>query len=174
MTDEEKKAVEESEAAAAQKKLEEEGANEPTEIEQQLAEKDAEIARLATERNNYKKGMLKAKGKAKDDEDDSDDEDIDSKITRLVEEKLLDTQFTKAQKEKDDIIKKALERNKELETAVKNRSQIPKEGNGSSSEAKMAPKDAVLTEEKIKQLKGMGWDDAKIERFKQNLMKNRG
>lgn len=171
MTEEEKKAVEEAEAAAAQKKIDE---AEPSEIEKQLAAKDAEIAKLAEERNNYKRGMLKAKGKVKDDDDDLEEDDIDTKIEKKVQEKLLDTQWMNAQKEKDEIIKKALERNKELEIAVKNRSQISKEGNGSSSEQKMAPKDAILTEEKLKQLKGMGWDDTKIERFKQNLIKNRG
>ncbi len=167
MTDEEKKAVEtaEAEAAAAE-------AKEPTELEKALAEKDAQLVKLAAERDNYKKGMLKAKGKVpKDDEDDSDEEEIEEKVTRLVKEQLLETQFNLAQKEKDDLILKTLARNKELETALKNRSQISTAGAGSSSETKLSPKDPVLSAEKLASLKALGWDDKKIELYKKNLLK---
>ena len=143
-----------------------------TELEAQLAEKDARIAKLTSEKENYKKGMLKAKGKVKD-EDYSEpvDEDLDAKIARKVQETLLDTQLQNALKEKDDLIKKALERNKELETTIANRSQISGAPVGAGSEQKLTPKDAVLSEEKIKYFKSQGKSDAWIERFKQNLMK---
>lgn len=178
MTDEEKKAVEIKEAEAAAARKAEEDAAEKSEsevLEEQLAAKDAEIAKLTEEKDNYKRGMLKAKGKpAKDEEEDEDaDEDIDTKIDRKVNERLLDTKISNAQADKDELLKKALARNKELETAIKNRSQISTSGQGSGSESKLTPKDAILSEEKIKQFKGMGWDDAKIERYKQNLMKNK-
>lgn len=169
MTEEEKKAVETAEAEAAAA-----AANEPTELEKALAEKDAMLVKLAAERDNYKKGMLKAKGKvSKNEDDDSEEETVDEKVTRLVKEQLLDTQFDLAQKEKDALILKTLARNKELETALKNRSQIATAGAGSSSETKLAPADPVLTAEKLSQLKGLGWDDKKIELFKKNLMKTK-
>lgn len=171
MSDEEKKAVEEAEKAAAQQKaVEEEAKNAATlQLEAQLAEKDAEIVKLSEERNNYKKGMLKAKGKI-DDIDDTE-ESIDEKIDRKVQERLLDSQFIKAQKDKEDIIKQVLARNKELETAIKNRSQISSAGMGSSSDEKLIAKDNILTDEHLKALKGKGWDDKKIALYKQNLVK---
>lgn len=162
----EEQAVKDAEAAAAA------AAAEPTELEKSLAEKDALILKLTTERENYKKGMLKAKGKVKEGEEDPE-ESVDEKVARLVDERLLDTQFAQAQREKDDLIKKALERNKELETALKNRTGIVTAGGGSGSEQKLLPKDPVLSEEKLKQLKALGWDDKKIEKFKTNLLKSK-
>lgn len=163
---EEEKAVEaqKAEAAAAE-------AKQPTELEKQLADKDALIAQLTVDKNNYKKGMLKAKGKLPKEEEDDEEEGTDDKINRLVKEALLDTQLVKAQQEKDEIIKNALARNKELETALKNRSQISQADAGGSSEQKLTAKDNVLSDEKIKALKGMGWDDKKIARYKENLMR---
>ncbi len=168
MTEEEKKAVEAKDAEAAAAK-----ANEPTELEKALTEKDAEIAKLSAERNNYKKGMLKAKGKLDKDGNPIEEpkEDIDEMVSRLVEEKMLDTQWITAQKEKDDIIKKALARNKELETAIKNRSQISTADAGTGSTTTFTVKDSVLTDEKLAKLKAMGWDEKKIELYKKNLMK---
>ncbi len=166
MTEEETKAVEDKKAEDAAAL-----AKEPTEVEKQLAEKDAQLAKLATERDNYKKGMLKAKGKIAKDDDGEEDESIDEKVNRLVEEKLLDSEFARIQKEKDDIIKTALARNKELETAIKNRSQISTADVGSGSEQKLSPKDSILSDDKLKALKAKGWDDKKIELYKKNLMK---
>ncbi len=170
MTEEEKKAVELKEAEAAAAKAKEE-VNQPSEIEKQLAEKDALIEKLSTERENYKKGMLKAKGKLPKEDEEEDEEDIDAKIERKVQEKMLDTELAKAQKEKDDLLKKTLARMKELETAFKNRDQIATSDTGSGSESKFTVKDNVLSDEKLKQLKALGWNDKKIELFKKNLTK---
>lgn len=165
MTEEEKKAVEEKE------RLEKEAvsANEPTEFEKQLAEKDAKIAKLTEEKDNYRRGMLANKGKNKDGEDI--DLSVDEKIAFGIQEALMNSTIAKESAEKDEIIKQALARNKELEIAVKNRSQISTTEGGSGNETKVVPKDNTLSEEKLKQLKSMGWDDKKIERFKQNLKK---
>lgn len=169
MSEEEKKAVEANaaEAAAAE-------ANAPTELEKQLADKDAEILRLSTEKENYRKGMLKAKGKLpKEDDEDEDDseESVEDKVLRLVKENLLNTELNKAQTEKDELLKKALARNKELEIAVKNRTQISTADAGSSNSTVFTPKDAILTDEKIAKFKSMGWDDKKIELYKKNFSK---
>jgi hypothetical protein len=144
---------------------------EQTEAEKQLAEKNAQIEQLTLERNNYKKGMLKAKGKKVDDEPEEDEEDLDAKVNRKVQEALLDTKLQTALKEKDDIIKKAFERNKELETTIANRSQIASAGTGSGNEAKLVAKDNVLSQEKINYFKSQGKTDAWIERYKENLIK---
>lgn len=163
MAEEEKKAVEEGAGEAA--------AAEPSDLEKSLAEKDALIEKIATERDNYKRGMLKAKGKIKPEDEDDPEESIDDKVSRLVREQMLDTQFVQAQKEKDDLVKQALARNKELETALRNRSQISTADAGSGSEQKLTVKDSVLTDDQMKALRAKGWDDAKIELYKKNLRK---
>lgn len=139
-------------------------------LEAQLIEKDALILKLSSERDNYRKGMLKAKGKAGDEDTE---ETVEDKVSRLVKEQLLETEFSKVTAEKDDLIKKTIARNKELEVALKNRTQISSSGAGSGSEQKLTVKDNVLSDDKLKQLKAMGWNDAKIEAYKKNLMKLR-
>lgn len=158
-------AVEEgTEGAATQ---ENEGSS--IDFEAELAKKDALIDQLTKDKNNYKKGLLKAKGKLPEEEED--EEDIDAKIERKVQERMIDSQLTQAQKEKDDLYKKGLTRIKELETAIKNRSQISTADAGSGSSIKITPKDKVLSEDKIKYFKSLGWNDQKIELYKKNLMK---
>jgi hypothetical protein len=49
----------------------------------------AELEKIRQERDNYKEGMLKAKGKLKEKkEEDEDEEDNDEKINKLVDEKV--------------------------------------------------------------------------------------
>lgn len=172
MTKEEEEAVKkDAEGAADQQKSESEL------LEEQIAAKDAEIVRLSTERDNYKKGMLKAKGKIttddKEDDEDDEEEDLDTKIDRKIEERAIDTKLNQALSEKEALLKQGLARIKELETAIKNRSQISTAGAGSSTDTKMTAKDPILSQEKINYFKSLGWDDKKIERYKQNLMKTK-
>lgn len=159
------KAVEDAKVAAA--------AAEPNEFEKQLAEKDALILKISSDRDNYKKGMLKAKGKLKDDGTPEFVETDEEKFDRMFQEKMLDTQLSQANKEKDDIIKSAAKRISELETALKNRGGIVTAGSGSGSATKLIPKDPVLSEDIIATLKSKGWDDKKIDMYKKNLVKLR-
>lgn len=165
MTDEEKKAVEDKAAADAAVAA----AKEPSEIEKQLAEKDDKIKKLTEDRDNYRRGLLAKKGK--NDKGEDIDLTVDEKIAAGIEEALLNSSIAKESAEKDDLIKKALARNKELETTIKNRSQISTTESGSGNEIKIVPKDPVLSDEKLKQFKAMGWDEKKIERYKENLKK---
>lgn len=138
---------------------------------QVLQAKDAELEKIRQEKDNYKKGMLKAKGKLED--DDIDSEDMDSLIERKLNEKLLSSKEAQLAKEKDDAIKALVNRNKELETALKNRSQISS-GTGAGNSVETTPiADNKLSAEQVKSLKAKGWTDEKIELFKMNLMKNK-
>lgn len=134
--------------------------------------KDSELEKIRLEKENYKKGMLKAKGKL--DEDDSDSEDIDAKIERVVAERLLGTKEAQLQAEKDTAFKALAKRNRELETALKNRSQISAGIGGGNNTESMPVSDHVLSADQVKSLKAKGWDDNKIELFKKNLLKNKG
>lgn len=171
MTDEEKKAAADKDAADVKAKADAKAAaKEPSEFEKQLAEKDDKIKKLTEDRDNYRRGLIAKKGK--NDKGEDIELTVDEKIAAGIEEALLNSSIARESAEKDEIIKKALDRNKELETTIKNRSQITTTEHGGSNEQRLIPKDAVLSEDKIKELKARGWDDKKIELFKKNLTKN--
>lgn len=58
----------------------------------------------------------------------------------------------------------------EMATALKNRAGLGASGLGSSTEGQ-AVKDNILTESQLADLKAKGWDQKKIDRFKQNLVR---
>jgi hypothetical protein len=135
--------------------------------EQLLAEANARIAKLAGERDNYKRGMLKAKGKIVDSDDDEDeDEKLDMReIARQAAlEALAETDFVKATSERDQLIAQMAKENKELRLAMSNK---PGTGtmSGSNQETQKV-KDHILSEEQERELRSRGFDDAKIEYFK--------
>lgn len=117
------------------------------------------------ERDNYKQGMLKAKGKLKEqDELDEEDEEVvrKPKAERTAESSEL-----------VDVVKQLLRRNKELETAVVNKAQVSNTGQGAGSDSTLHVGDNVLSQDQVKALQAKGWDDVKITRFKQNLLRAR-
>ena len=137
-----------------------------------LAQKDAELAQVRTEKDNYKKGLLKAKGKLpeEDQTDTGNPEELDALIERKVQERFLSTKEAQIQAEKDTALKAVLKRNKELEVALKNRGQITTtSGQGSNEDRPEVKVDKVLSSDQINALKAKGWDDKKIEAFKKNL-----
>lgn len=139
-----------------------------------LAQKDSELQKVRDEKENYRKGMLKAKGKIpEENQSDADEpEDLDTIIDRKVQEKLLSTKEAQIQAEKDAAYKAVLKRNKELEVALRNRGQITSSaGVGSNQEKPEGKVDNVLSNDQIANLKAKGWDDKKIEEFKKNLTK---
>lgn len=138
-----------------------------------LTAKDEEIAKIAEERENYKKGLLKAKGKLPDEDDNSsNDEDIDSKVKRLVQEQLLATREAQIQAEKEALIKEQAKKLKELTLALRNREQVTNvSGPGSNQDIPEGKVDSILSNDQLRSLKARGWDDKKIEQFKENLKK---
>lgn len=114
------------------------------------------------DRDNYKEGMLKAKGKLKSDESEEDEGGDDEKGK-------TDSKKTDNSSELADIVKTLLKRNQELVTAVVNKSQVATAGQGTGSEAKVEVGDNLLSADQIKDLKARGWDDKKIALFKANL-----
>lgn len=139
-----------------------------------LSQKDAEIAKVREERDNYKKGLLKAKGKTHEDyqSDTDENEDADSRTRRIVQETLLSTKEAQLQAEKDQALAAVLKRNKELETALKNRSQVTTtSGDGSNQDKPEGKKDNYFSNEQILALRAKGYDDKKIETLKANMNK---
>ncbi len=105
-------------------------------FEAELAKANDKIAKLGEEKENYRKGMLKAKGKLPDEDDNSsNDEDVDSKVKRLVQEEMLKSKEAQAIAEKDALVMNLARTNKELSLALKNRQGVSSQtGQGSNQE----------------------------------------
>ncbi len=68
--------------------------------------------------------------------------------------------------------KTILKTHKEMAVALQNRQGLSTTGQGSSTEG-MQVKDNFLSPEQLTSLKAKGWDDKKIQRFKENVMRNK-
>ncbi len=139
-----------------------------------LAQKDKELSEVKQERENYRKGMLKAKGKLPEEEesDNSTPEGMEALIDRKVQEKFLSTREAQLQADKDAAIKALAKRNKELETALKNRGQVTSpSAAGSNQDRQEGKTDTYFSNEQISALRAKGYDDAKIETLKKNMSK---
>ncbi len=139
-----------------------------------IAQKDAELAQVRTEKENYRKGMLKAKGKLPEEEgsDNQIPEDMETIIDRKVQERFLSTKEAQLQAERDSAFNAVLKRNKELEVALRNRGQINSStGVGSNQEKPQGKVDSYFSNEQIQNLKAKGFDDKKIEQLKINMTK---
>lgn len=139
-----------------------------------LAEKDAELAKIKQEKENYKKGLLMAKGKIPEDyQADSDGTETQEQMfRRIAREELLATKEAQLLADKDSAYKAVIKRNKELELALKNRGQISSSSAQGSNQDKPEGKvDNYLSNEQLAYFKAKGWDDKKIEAFKENAKK---
>lgn len=140
-----------------------------------LAQKDAEIAQVREEKDNYKKGLLKAKGKLPEfnqRDTDETEEDVDSLVARKVQEAMLSTKEAQLNAEKDLALKAVLKRNKELEIALKNRGQVTSpSADGSNQDKPEGKKDNYFSNDQITALRAKGYDDKKIELLKVNMSK---
>lgn len=138
---------------------------------EELAKKNEEITanlhQVAAERENYKQGLLKAKGKVS-----TDEEDLDEKIARTVEEKLASSKEAQLLKEKEETIQQLSEKNKELKVALQSRFQVSTLTSGGSQERDLekieSPK---FSEQQLAYFKKKGLDPNKVW---ENLQKVKG
>lgn len=137
--DEKSKAVEIKVQTAATeqevKKVENTASDSQDDLELQLAATEEALKQSLSERDNYKRGLLKAKGKVQEESvDDVPDEKLEAIIDRKVQERLYDTKVVELQRQKDTLLNKAVKENKELKIALKNRSQIQNASTGTSAD----------------------------------------
>ena len=92
--------------------------------EQKLAAKDAEIAKLRDEKENYRKMGLKYKQASKEPEKDVDTESYEAIARRIAEETILNSREAQLDREKDDLIKATIRQNRELKLALANKAPI--------------------------------------------------
>lgn len=185
MTEEEKKAKEIADAAAAdaakatkdaeeaaQKAKDEEEANAGVRL---LAAKDEEIKKITEERNNYRNVALKRLGKNAGDADfvAGQDETTGLTLQESIRQALLDREFDRLISEKDAEVTAIAKKNAELILALKNRPGGSTIGGGSGESSEV--KDNVFSSEQIAALtaraKQLGADPTKfIEATKKNLL----
>ena len=140
-------------------------ASEQSDYEKILAEKDAKIAKLSSDNENYKKGIKKWQRLAK--EEDSyveqsplENEELQSLIDQKVKEAISASQLAEAVKERDEFISKMAKENSELKVALKNRPGSPT-GSGTNTE-KPEVKTEFFTKEQLDELKARGVDPQKV------------
>lgn len=138
-----------------------------------IAQQDAELKQVRTERENYRKAYLKNGGKKPvESSGDEEDETMDTIIDRKVQEKFLSTQEAQIQAKKDATISALAKRNKELEIALKNRGQITStSAQGSNQEKPEGKTDSYFSNDQVQALKAKGWSDKKIEEAKKNMIR---
>lgn len=139
-----------------------------------LTQKDAEIAKVRDEKENYRKGMLIAKGKMPEDHrtDDGEPESVESMTRRIVQETMLSTKEAQLQADKDATIKDLIKQNKELGTALRNRNQVSSQtAEGSNQDKPEGKRDNYFSNDQLTELRAKGYDDAKIETLKKNMTK---
>ena len=135
----------------------------------ELAKRDAEIKRITEVSNNYKRGLLKAKGKVEDEtEEDEYEESSEERTRRIIREELANTDLAKALAEKEALVSQMANELSEAKLAIKNRSGMTP-SSGAAGAEETAQKDNVLSEQQIQNLKARGFDDKMIEQFKKNL-----
>lgn len=124
----------------------------------------AENARILEERENYRLGMLKAKGKLPQDDAYTPDIDslVESKVKEVLEKKTFEEQIKANEEKQREILEKIRMENEELKNALKNGGiSIPVSG-GSNNDKPEAPKKEFFTAEQLADMKRRGVDPEKV------------
>lgn len=135
-----------------------------------LEQKNAEIASLTRDRDNYKKGLLKSKGKITEEEPSSDvyeQPQIEEIVAKQVQEALHAAKLNQIEAEKNALIEKALRENKELKIALANKQGISTAPSGTSSDTSTSST-SYWSPDQIKELKDKGFTDEMIRQAAQN------
>ena len=175
MTEEEKAAALAAEAADAKAKQDEEALKNSVQDVNLIAEKDAKIAKLIEERDNYKTVALKRLGKLPGDADflgGKDEDGGELSVAEQVRIALLDNAIESERQLKELETARIIKENSELRLALKNR---PGGSIGGDSGANVTTKDNVLSDNQIIELKAkakrLNVDPEKfVQNFKNNLI----
>lgn len=137
----------------------------PTNAEVDLA---AELVKTQQERENYKRGMLKAKGKLPED-DEITPELIEDIVSKKVQEALDNKKDAEYEAREKALTAKLIKENQELKLATQNRSQVSSgTGQGASIDSSPQVKTTYFSEEQLAELKKRGVDPEKV---KENILK---
>ncbi len=124
-----------------------------------------ENKRIGTEKENYRKGMLLAKGKLKAGKNFSDDEetdDLESLIDKKVEERLLSAQASLVEKKQSEYVQKLIDNNKEMALALQNKNQLPNASSGSAQSKGSEVTNSPWSKEQLAEFAKKGIDPKKV------------
>lgn len=133
---------------------------EPSAEVQRLKEVEAELAKTREERDNYRTGLLAAKGRTPQAEEP--EETVAEFIERKVEEKILGIKEAGLQQEKDQAIKQLMKENEEYRIALGNRQQVATPTGGAGSDTKSAPEPSFWSPQQLAELQRRGLDPNKV------------
>lgn len=169
---EEVKAVETTETAAPQTGVETTGTEAPTVPTSAELDLATELEAVRKERDNYKQGMLKAKGKLPEQETGVPLEKLDEIVSSKVQEILSSNRDAELEAREKSVVEKILKENRELKVAMQNRSQLSVgSGAGAGTSPSMSPtSDNFFSAEQLADLKRRNIDPEKV---KQNILRNR-
>jgi len=137
--------------------------------EAKIATLIAENERLANDRDNYRKGMLAAKGKIEtEDLDLSDPTQLASYVKKQVDEQLNASKYDQSREELTNYAKELARKNKELALALQNRTGMTSTGQGSGASSKTS----YFSEDQLAEFKKRGWSDEKIKLAETNMRKS--
>lgn len=140
--------------------------------EAKIARLEAEKERITLERDNYKTGLLKAKGKLLADSSNLELTD-DDRLRTIAREELANSELARIAEEQDGIIKATLKENKELKLALGSKTTVPV-AVGSHTESTVVRTDNLISSDQMAKFKAQGKDDKWIEAYKRNLLRNGG
>lgn len=135
----------------------------PTIAEVELS---AELEAVRIEKDNYKRGLLKAKGKLPDDEQP----DLDQLVSQKVAEALESSKASDLERKEKELVDKILQENKELKLARQNREQISTAPQGTGNTGTTSTTDTFFSPEQLAYFKQRKLDPEKV---KANILKNR-
>ncbi len=121
---------------------------------------EAEKTQIEAEKDNYRRGMLKAKGKVED--DDTQLEDEDERVRRIIREENARSNSTRIAEEQKQIVQTLLAKNKELAHALKNKPGTGS-GSGAGESVDTEVKDNFFSVEQLAEIKAKGLDPAKVK-----------
>lgn len=127
-----------------------------------LAAKNEELAKIAQERENYKQGMLRAKGKVSEEELFAEEISQEDKLRSIVREELLSTESARIAQEREEILAKVLRENKELK--LSNKAKLQKSSAPISSGSNLDRAESTVefwTPEQLEVMKARGIDPDK-------------
>jgi hypothetical protein len=117
-----------------------------------IKEQSDKIAKLETDKDNYRKMALKYKKDSKEEPEDVEPElSGDERIRAIVKEEFYNSEIAEAQRKKDELLTKLVRENKELKVANKNSVKSNISSGGGGAEEREVP-DNSISPEKLNEL----------------------
>lgn len=122
-----------------------------SENELKLKSLQEQIAKISKERDNYRTGLLKAKGKI--DGEETTPEEEEERIRKIVREENLNSELNRLNQEQALVIEKISKDNKELRVALQNRINVSGTPSGGSQDKPEAKDSSYFSEEQKETLR---------------------